>query len=156
VELTFLPCSAALFETYNLWYTSLYYFCTQEDSKRLQHYTVCGSEIPDDTTRSNGKCGNTFSQVATMDEGLRVMGTSSENGRQHEDVTALVRRNQHSKSWYMISSQRMLQAEYRKGGNLSVPGELEKWARTGDVAAGTQGLSMRKRSANGQQPEDVC
>ncbi len=52
----------------------------------MQHCTVCGSEIPDDASFC-GKCGNTLSQVSTMDEETTRNVTSSKNGRQLEDVT---------------------------------------------------------------------
>jgi hypothetical protein len=54
----------------------------------LQHCTVCGSEIPDNT-RFCGKCGHTLNQVSTIDEETTNTDTSPAKEQQPEDVAAL-------------------------------------------------------------------
>gem|GEM_PF-6797611 len=121
----------------------------------MQHCTVCGSEIPDDASFC-GKCGNTLSQVSTMDEETTRNGTSSENGRQHEDVTALSTQElAHSEE--LVHDKQPEDVTKLNTKELERPGELENGREPEDVAAlSTQGLEHAEEPANGRQLEDVA
>jgi hypothetical protein len=91
-----------------------------------------------------------------MDEETTRNGTSSENGRQHEDVTALSTQElAHSEE--LVHGKQPEDVTKLNTKELEHSGELENGQEPEDVAAlSTQGLAHVEGPANGREPVDVA